>query len=312
MIVLNSFNSLLEVVEYFYDEEISLKFLTYKRWNNNITCPHCGGDKIYSFKDNKRYKCSSCYKQFTAKVGTIFEGSKIPLQKWYIAIYLLTAHKKGISSHQLSRDLKVTQKTAWFLLHRIRFALSQGTFNTSIGGQNNIVEIDETFIGGKNKNRHSYKKVESSQGRSYKDKVPILGMIERGGILKAMKVKNTQADTLQPIIENYVHSNTVVMTDEWWGYKKLHRAFTEHSFINHGKSEYVNGSVHTNTIEGFWSLFKRSIFGIYHSASHKHIQHYVDEAVFRYNTRKINNEDRLHLLMSFVNTRLKYNELIKR
>lgn len=305
----DNFNSLLELIEYFRDEQTAVEYLSAKRWKDGIVCPHCGNDKVYIFSDNKRYKCSKCRQQFTAKVGTIFEDSKIQLRKWFVAVYLITSHKKGISSHQLAKDLKVTQKTAWFMLHRIRFALNQGSFEMPLGNEGETVEIDETFVGGKNKNRHKSKKIENSQGRSFKDKTPVVGMIERGGVLKAMQVPDTKSETLQPIIDKHVTVGSVVMTDEWWGYRKLHVAF-QHHFVNHGAKEFANGIVHTNTIEGFWSLFKRSIIGIYHSASSKHIQQYVDEAVFRYNTRKMNEGGRVSIMLSNVAGRLTYKSLI--
>lgn len=306
-----NFNSLLELIEYFKDEQTAVEYFQKMRWENGIICPHCSHAKVYNFSDNKRFKCASCREQFTVKVGTIFEDSKIQLRKWFVAIYLITSHKKGISSHQLAKDLKVTQKTAWFMLHRIRFALNQGSFEVLGSEDGGIVEIDETFVGGKNKNRHADKKVENSQGRSYKDKTPVLGMIERGGILKAMQVPDTKAETIQPVIDKEVKAGTSVMTDEWWGYRKLHIAF-QHALVNHGAKEYVIGDIHTNTIEGFWSLFKRSIIGIYHSASSKHIQQYVDEAVFRYNTRGFKEGQRVNFMLTKTNCRLTYNNLIKK
>lgn len=306
-----NFNSLLEIVEYFKDEKTAIDYLTFYRWKNNINCPRCRCEKVYNFSDGKRFKCASCRQQFTAKVGTIFEDSKIPLRKWFIAIYLITSHKKGISSHQLARDLKVTQKTGWFMLHRIRFGLSQGSFEMPLGTDSGEIEIDETFVGGKNKNRHKNKKVENSQGRSFKDKTPVLGMVERGGILKAMQIPDTKSETLQPIIEKEVITGSRVLTDEWWGYRRVSKAY-QHHFVDHSAKQYCNGDVHTNTIEGFWSLFKRSIIGIYHSASSKHIQQYVDEAVFRYNTRGMSEGARVNLMLANSTGRLKYNTLIGR
>lgn len=304
-----NFNSLLELIEYFKTEQIAIEYFQNMRWEKGKVCPHCSKDKVYKFSDNTRFKCASCRKQFTVKVGTIFEDSKIQLRKWFIAIYLITSHKKGISSHQLAKDLKVTQKTGWFMLHRIRFALNQGSFETLGSEDGSIVEIDETFVGGKNKNRHADKKVENSQGRSVKDKTPILGMIERGGILKAMQIPDTKSETIQPIIDKEVKAGCVVMTDEWWGYNKLHKAL-KHALVNHGANEYVIGDIHTNTIEGFWSLFKRSIIGIYHFASSKHIQKYVDEAVFRYNTRGFKEDQRVNFMLTKTNCRLTYRNLI--
>lgn len=163
-----NFDNLIDMVAYFNDDNNCRRYLIDWRWKGNISCPHCGNTKIYEFSDGRRFKCAGCRQQFTGKVGTIFEDSKVPMKKWFVAIYLITAHKKGISSYQLARDLKVTQKTAWFMLHRIRFGLG---LNTEPEEQlEGIIELDETFVGGKNKNRHKDKKVEQSQGRSFKDK----------------------------------------------------------------------------------------------------------------------------------------------
>ncbi|TCD11634.1 IS1595 family transposase [Pedobacter frigidisoli] len=304
------YTNLFELVEFLKDEATAVKHLEELRWKGNRACPHCGNVKTYALKSGK-YKCADkdCDEQFTVKVGTIFEGSKVPLKKWFIAIYLLTSHKKGVSSHQLARDLKVTQKTAWFMLHRLRFAFSNGSFQ--LLGDDKIVELDETFVGGKNKNRHLNKKVKNSQGRSFKDKTPVLGMLERNGLLTAKVVENTSAKVMQPIIIENVKSKSIIMTDEWGGYNKLERIFS-HSFVNHGAGQYVIGNVHTNSIEGFWSQLKRSIFGIYHSASRVHLQKYVDESVFRYNTRKVGEGERMEMMLSLANCRLKYHTLIRK
>ena len=224
-----------------------------------------------------------------------------------MAIYLLTSHKKGVSSHQLARDIKVTQKTAWFMLQRLRLALGNGSFEM-IGGDK-VVEIDESFVGGKNKNRHANKKVKNSQGRACIHKTPVLGMIERGGTLVAKVMKDTSSVQIEPIVLETIKSNSAVMTDEWKAYKKLNKVYA-HSFVKHGEGQYVVGNVHTNSIEGFWSQLKRSIFGIYHSTSRVHLQKYVDESVFRYNTRKVGEGERVALVIGLANCRLKYHELI--
>lgn len=309
----SNFDNLIDLITYFSDDKKCLSYLEEWRWDNGEpVCPHCSHKKVYRFSDGRRYKCASCREQFTAKIGTIFEDSKIPLKKWFVAIYLVTSHKKGISSHQLAKDISVTQKTAWFMLHRIRWGLGQDTmYEDSMGGEGSDVEVDETFVGGKNKNRHKDKKVEACQGRSYKDKVPVMGMVQRNGVLRALKVSDTKSETLQPIIEKHVAKGTKIHTDEWWGYRKLNEVYS-HNYVNHGGGEYVNGDTHTNTLEGFWGLFKRSIFGIYHSASSKHIQAYVDEAVFRYNTRMLGEGNRVTLTIVNAKQPLKYKQLISR
>lgn len=273
-------------------------------------CPHCGHDeKIYTFKDGVYYKCGKCRKKFTVRVGTVFEGSNIKLGKWLLAIYLATSHKKGISSHQLARDIDVTQKTAWFILHRIRLIIRTKSFNAPLDG---IVEVDETYVGGKEKNKHAAKKVKGTQGRSVKEKAPVLGMIQRGGELRTQHVNDTKKSTLQPIIGENVSAGTTLMSDEWWGYRGLDSAY-KHFIIKHGEGKYVDGIVHTNTIEGFWSLFKRGVHGIYHWASKQHLQAYLNEFEFRYNTRNLENGERMALsVRNSDGERLRYKDLVKR
>jgi transposase-like protein len=299
-----NFNSILELVKVFKDEQTCIDHLEQLRWNGNVISPFDETSKVYKCAGNK-YRCKNTGKYFNVRTDTLFDNTKVELQTWFVAIYLITGHKKGISSLQLSRDLNVTQKTAWFMLQRIRNCF--GIENNS--ELDNTVEIDETFVGGKNKNRHMNKKVENSQGRSVKDKQPVLGMVERGGKLVAKLVDNTQGETLTPEIIKAVKLSASVFTDEWLGYKSLQRIY-DHSFIKHHAHEYVNGRVHTNTIEGFWSLLKRGIVGIYHFTSKKHLQKYVDEFAFRYNTKDNTEFSRFNLLLANSNHRLTYQNLI--
>jgi len=196
------------------------------------------------------------------------------------------------------------------MLHRIRFGLCQNDMlEETMGGEGKEIEVDESFIGGKNKNRHKNKKVENSQGRSFKDKTPVIGIIERKGVVRVIKIPDTKGETLQPIIEKHVEPGTIVNTDEWWGYHKLNDMY-HHSVVNHGANQYVDGKAHTNTIEGYWSLLKRSIFGIYHSISGKHLQAYLDETSFRYNTRTLGEGNRVSLTILNAKKSLKYKQLI--
>ena len=302
-----AFSNLLEVTAFFADNDRSKAYLEDLRWGGKITCPHCANDKIYTFAKRFTYKCAKCRKPFSVTKGTIFENSALSLQKWFAAVYLLTSHKKGISSMQLSKDLGITQKSAWFVLQRIRFAMRTKSFNAPL---TNTVEIDETFVGGKNKNRHANKKVENSQGRSVKDKVAVLGIIERGGELRAGAIRNTSANSLTPIILGNVSQEAKVVTDEWTGYNGLSNYY-DHSVVNHGRGEYVTGNFHTNTIEGFWSLLKRGLVGIYHQVSPKHIDRYITEFAYRYNTKEFNERGRFDNAMAKVNCRLTYDDLIK-
>lgn len=306
MVALRKFKTLIELLTYFREEQTCRDYLELIRWNGKIVCPYkeCKHDYVFKYTDGKRYKCAKCQRQFSVKVGTIFEDSKISLQKWFAAIYLITSHKKGISSLQLHRDIGVTQKTAWFMLHRVRHTLLISSTEKLTG----IIEADETFIGGKESNKHKSKQTAGTQGRSSQTKTPVLGIIERGGQLRAIKVLNTRGYSLRPFIVNNVEFGSTVHTDEWWGYRGLSRIF-KHQFINHGEGEYSKDGVHTNSIEGFWSLLKRGVIGIYHSMSDKHLQKYVDEFVFRYNTRGYSENFRFDAMLNNINSHLTYKQL---
>ena len=305
---MEQFTNLKQLITHFSDEKTCREYLEQQRWNGKPVCPYCGcSEKVYRIEKGKRYKCGNkdCHKKFSITVGTIFENSKIALSTWFAAVYLATAHKKGISSLQLHRDLGVTQKTAWFMLHRIRESMRDKAPDMLSG----TVEADETFVGGKNKNRHADKKVKFSQGRSFKDKTPVLGMIQRKGKLVTRVVKDTKAKTLKPVITQMVQEGTVLITDDWDSYKRLAHPYV-HQVIKHGEGEYSREGFHTNNIEGFWSLLKRGIFGIYHYTSPKHLNRYCDEFSYRYNTRKIADTERFTLSLSKINGRLTYKNLI--
>jgi transposase-like protein len=301
------FKSILDLLTAFPDEQTCINHLENLRWNGNPVSPFDPTSKVYKCAGNK-YKCKNTGKYFNVRTATIFDNTKVPLQKWFLALYVFSSHKKGISSHQLARDITVTQKTAWFLLHRLRYAFEHPNFQAMLS---NEVEIDETFVGGKNKNRHADKKVENSQGRSYKDKTPVLGMIERDGNLITKVVPDTKQDTVEPIINTHVKKGANVYTDEWHAYNNLGENYN-HQRVNHGAKEYVNFMASTNSIENFWSHLKRGIDGIYHWVSRDHLQSYVDEYTLRFNTRKFGTQERFDLVLSSVaGKRLTYNELTK-
>ena len=302
----NSFNSLFDLVKFFDSEEKCIQYLEELVWYNGVVSPFNPESKVYKCAGNK-YKCKNTGKYFNVRTNTMFDSTKISLQKWFMAIWLITSHKKGISSHQLAKDIKITQKTAWFMLHRIRKCY--GIENNHV--LDNEVEADETFIGGAEKNKHANKKTEGTQGRSTKTKTPIVGMVERKGKLVAKKVDSTSSKHLTPELINSVKEAATLYTDEWLGYKGIDKLYN-HLYVKHNEKEFVNGNIYTNTIEGFWSLLKRGIMGIYHFVSKKHLQQYVDEFVFRYNTRKYESETlRFDYLLSVVsNNYLPYKKLI--
>lgn len=281
----NDFNTALDLINTFPDGQSCIDHLESLRWNGDVISPFEPSSKVYVCKNN-RYRCKETGKYFNVKTATLFDNSKVKLQKWFLAIWLVTSHKKGISSIQLSKDIGVTQKTAWFMLQRIRNCFGFDNNNDL----SNEVEVNETYVGGKNKNRHKEKKVKNAQGRSTRDKAPILGIIERGGKLNAKHVQDVGIETLTKEIVSCMKDATIY-SDERLGYNALKRIYN-HKFVKHGKGEYVNCRIHTNTIKGFWSILKRGIIRIYHFTSVKHLQRYVDEFVFRYNTRDLNECER--------------------
>lgn len=264
---------------YFHDEAAAFAHLESVLWADGPVCPHCGSisGKHYDLRKTRMglRKCSDCRKQFTVKVGTVFESAHIPLNKMLQAVYLMCASKKGISAHQLHRVLEITYKSAWFLCHRIREAMRSGDLSP-MGGGGEVVEIDETFIG---------RKEGTIKRRGYAHKRPVLSLVERGGTVRSFHVDGTSTAQLVPIIRANIAKETAVMTDEAGQYKHLHKDFASHEFVSHGADEYVRGKVHTNTIEGFFSIFKRGMKGVYQHCGEKHLHRYLAEFDFRYNNR---------------------------
>lgn len=275
-------------------------------WNGKPKCPHCElSNKPYSIEGGKRYKCDGCYKKFSRTTGTVFENSKLPLSKWFIAIYLCTSRKTGTSSHQLSRDINVTQKTAWFMLHRIREMLKENA--PEIIGD--VIQVDETAIGGKEKNKHRNKRVPNNQGRSTKTRTPVFGIIYSGKVYTKV-VPDYSITTLQPIIYEHIKKGTTIVTDDWLAYRGLSKDYT-HEIVNHSAKEYVSEKgYHTNSVEGYWSILKNSIRQ-YRFVSRKHLQRYCEESQFRYNTRTITDPERFTEALKSSHGRLKYVDLIR-
>ncbi len=294
--------NLIDFFNRFSTEQVCRDYLEKARWDDEIACPKCGViGNIYKYKDGKLFKCGACRKQFTVRVGTIFEDSKIPLQKWFLAIYLATSLKKGISSIQLSKYIGITQKSAWFMLHRIRHAIESGNFDKpQLSGD---VEIDETYVGGKRRG--------SKRGRGGEHKSSIVGMVERDGDVRAVVTVDTKARTVAPLIRSNVSISATIHTDEYKVYNVLDRMGYDHQRVNHSKKEWVHNATHTNTIEGFWSHLKRGINGIYHHVSRKHLQNYCDEYQYRYNTRLMNDFERFAKWFSGSECRLTYSHLVR-
>ena len=300
--------TLQEAIVYFAIPENCLKYLVARRpeWKDGVVCPICGSTKVGFLKNQLRWQCSNRHdkRQFSVKVGTIMEDSPIGLDKWLAATWMILNCKNGISSCEIARALGVTQKTAWFLLHRIRLA-QQGKRGGKLGGE---VEVDETFIGGKSRNMHKSKRACVITGTGGKDKAVVMGMLERGGNGRAMVVDNRRKKQLQANIREHVEAGAAIFSDELKSYEGLETDY-QHAVINHAV-EYVNGNVHTNGMENFWSLLKRGLHGTYISVEPFHLFRYIDEQAFRFNNRNMTDAERFDIgVREIVGKRLTYAEL---
>ncbi len=300
--------TLQEAIKFFADPDTCTTFMAQMRWPEGVTCPYCEGKAVSYLSTRRKWKCmnKACHKQFSAKVGTIMEDSPIGLDKWLAAIWLIANAKNGISSYEIHRALGITQKSGWFLLHRIRLAMQTGTFE-KLSGQ---VEVDETFIGGLARNMHRSERGRkiSGTGGSGSGKVAVMGLLERDGKVRAKVISNTKRETLHGEVRSHVESGSELFTDKWSGYTGLNAEYI-HQVIDHAE-RYVDGQIHTNGIENFWSLLKRSIKGTYVSVEPFHLFRYLDEQTFRFNERKVKDADRfLKAVESIAGKRLTYEEL---
>ena len=300
--------SLFKFFERFPNEEAARLYFEAQRWGETATCGHCGSTEVTECKNHKPmpYRCKSCRKHFSVRTGTVLAESRLPLQKWALAMYMMTTARKGISSVQMAKELGVTQKTAWFLAQRIRETW-MGNDGNKDNDFNSTVEVDETFIGGKERNKHNKKKLKS--GRGTVGKTAVIGMKNRSGNVVAQPISNTKAYTLKGFIKANVQEGATVVTDAFTGYKGL--SGYNHLTVNHSVGEYVRDQAHTNGIESFWALLKRGHYGIYHYMSPKHLHRYVTEFSYRHNTRDLTTMDYINTTITkSAGKRLTYAELI--
>ena len=301
---MKTYDTLLQVMAAFPDEQTAIDHFTAIRWKGGAFCPYCGSVRVYHFSNKRTHKCGDCRQRFSIKVGTIFEDSKIELRVWLVAIWLITSHKKGIASTTLARDLGVTQKTAWFMMQRLRYAIRTKSFNAPLDGD---IEADEMYHGGKERNKHASKRTGGKQGGS--GKIAVLGMLQRGGELRTAVADDKKGDTLLGIIKANVLPGSNLMTDSDRAFSRLGSTYN-HGQVNHTIGEYVWGALHTNGIESVWALFKRQIIGTHHFLSAKHFGRYLGEMTWRFNERNTGEGNRVNALLALANGRLTYKELI--
>lgn len=305
--------NLQSVIREFATDDKCIAYLVRQRWNGVPTCPYCNSTRSYIIEGGKRFKCAdkTCYKKYSVTVGTIFHASNIPLSTWFPAMYLISSHKKGISSAQLARDLNVTQKTAWFMLHRIRESLKEKNSPLLQG----IVEVDETYMGRKFKSNFqalSPDEVEKLNDQPVKknNKGAVIGMIERGGKLIIKAADAINKETVTEAITTTVSTQATLMTDDSNLYRNRDIRQYKREYVQHSKKQWVDGNCHTNTIEGFWSVMKRGVYGIYHQISAKHLQRYCDEFSYRFNSRDIKDGARFEISMQRISGKLPYKQLV--
>jgi transposase-like protein len=300
--------TLQEAVTYFADPVNCRNYLVGRRWPNGVTCPTCGANKVKFQSQHNRWQCSVHHakRQFTLKTGTVMEDSPIGLDKWLTAMWLVASNRNGISSWELHRALGITQKTAWFLLHRVRLAMQDDLTGGNLGGE---VEVDETFIGGKARNMHKARKRRANVQSANKGKVVVFGMLERGKTVRATVIPDRSKASIQPIIRGNVERGAEIFSDEWASAWRMDNEYV-HNVVNHLET-YVQGNVHTNGMENFWSLLKRGLNGTYVSVEPFHLFRYVDEQAFRFNNRKsMSDADRFSFLVrKIAGKRLTYSEL---
>lgn len=286
---------LIKIYKEFEDQSKCYMHLEKIRWDNKPICPYCSSIKSSKRKNEHRYKCLNCNRSFSVLVGTILEGTKLPLIKWFIAMCLILNARKGISSLQLSRDLGVNKNTAWYLQKRIRLAMEEEDIILK-----GIVEADETYIGGSEENKHYYKK-KGPPKRGMAHKTAVLGMVERKGKIVVKVLERTWGKEIKPILKQKIDKSSEIVTDGFGGYANIDQYFTKHTILNHSKFVRKKGQYYTNTIEGFWSMLKRAIIGQYHKISPEYLQGYLNEITYKFNNR--NEKDLFNkLLFSSLNT----------
>lgn len=308
---MEQFKNLKDVITYFQDQKVCREYLEQMRWNGKPMCPHCKHYRPYKLKDGKTYRCSSktCRKDFTVLVGSVMENTKIPLSTWMAAIYLGTAHKKGISSHQLARDLGVTQKTAWFLMHRVREMVKPHT-DVKL---DDTVQIDETYVKGEAKNRTQKKRKLIAEGYIKDEAAIVIGIVQNKGKGVLQVVPTAERESINKVIDHVVKDKeTLIVTDAFSSYSGLELTYKGRIIVNHSQGEYINAGYHTNAVEGYFSLLKRAIFGTYHFVTAAHLQRYCDLLTYRYNSRKIKDGERFTHATSHIEGRLKWKNLIQK
>lgn len=298
--------TLQEAIRYFADQQRCQDLLSAMRWPQGPVCPRCNSLRHGFLKSRNVYQCKECRKQYTAKLGTIFEDSPLPLDKWFCALWMISSAKNGVSSYEVHRALKITQKTAWFMLHRLRLALQKGSIDRKLMGD---VEVDETYIGAPARNMHKNKQLKMKREEGFFRKAVVIGMLERKGEVRTAVINRASTKLIERVVKDNVVPGSNLYSDEANAYVKVGKEYA-HQVINHAE-KYVNGNVHTNCIENYWSLLKRGLKGTYVSVEPFHLFRYLDEQAFRFNTRKDNDQGRFMTALSQISgKRVEYKALI--